>query len=188
MNIPTPNCNFTGKTPMIKKYIYKEKPAMSEKLLNEILTELKDVKSGYETMKETLNGVKSDQDYMKKTLDDVKSEQKSLKETQNEMKLEQASMKETQNEMKLEQASMKETQKLMQTQLKETNEMVHAIHHRQEETDANLEALSANVQYMMGDIKELKEGQKKQDKTLEGLSRRSVDHETDIHSLKRNIK
>jgi len=97
-------------------------------------------------------------------------------------------MKETQNEMKLEQASMKETQKLMQTQLKETNEMVHAIHHRQEETDANLEAISANVQYMMGDIKELKEGQKKQDKTLEGLSRRSVDHETDIHSLKRNIK
>jgi len=101
-----------------------------------------------------------------------------MKDSQQSMQTEIKSMK---DEIK----GMKESQYVMQTQLKETNEIVRAIKHRQEETDAKLDALSMDVHKLHGEVSSLKNGQERQERILESLSLRSIEQEADIRDLKR---
>ncbi|MFZ2462943.1 MAG: hypothetical protein WAW77_04830 [Caldibacillus thermoamylovorans] len=101
-----------------------------------------------------------------------------IKDSQQSMQTEIKSMK---SEIK----DIKESQYLMQTQLNETNEIVRAIRHRQEETDAKLDALSMDVHKLHGEVLSLKDGQERQERILEKLSLRSIEQEAEIRDLKR---
>ena len=96
---------------------------------------------------------------------DIKSEVSDVKNDVNDVKNEQQSMK---NDLQ----TMKATQELMQAQLNETN--------------ISLESVAIHVNFIIGEVKEIKDNQEKQGKVLESLSLRSLEQETDIRVLKRN--
>ncbi|CEE00417.1 hypothetical protein BT1A1_0562 [Caldibacillus thermoamylovorans] len=115
----------------------------------------------------------------------ILGELKGIRESQQVMQNEIKSMQTEIKSMKSEIKDIKESQYLMQTQLNETNEIVRAIRHRQEETDAKLDALSMDVHKLHGEVLSLKDGQERQERILETLIIRSVEQEADIRDLKR---
>lgn len=115
----------------------------------------------------------------------ILGELKGIRESQQVMQNEIKSMQTEIKSMKSEIKDFKESQYLMQTQLNETNEIVRAIRHRQEETDAKLDALSMDVHKLHGEVLSLKDGQERQERILETLIIRSVEQEADIRDLKR---
>ncbi|MDF2923192.1 MAG: hypothetical protein K0R57_2106 [Paenibacillaceae bacterium] len=90
------------------------------------------------------------------------------------------------------QASFEEIQRSIQTNVqyliegqKELYQLVRAIHHRQDMTDAKLEALTLDVHYIRGDLAALKDSEDRQNRILESLGLRSLEQETEIRELKR---
>ena len=80
----------------------------------------------------------------------------------------------------------------VKSQLDENTQLTKAIFHRQEETDAQLDAISMDVHKLHGEMSGIKEaqdiiihGQERQDKILESLALRSLEQETELRELKR---
>ena len=60
-----------------------------------------------------------------------------------------------------------------------------AIIHNQEATNALLKALTEDVNYIKGDVMDIKDKLGDQEKILERLALRSIEHEADIAELRR---
>jgi septal ring factor EnvC (AmiA/AmiB activator) len=129
-------------------------------------------------MQADIMGIKDSQQSMQTEIKSMQADIMGIKDSQQSMQTEIKSMK---SEIK----DIKGSQYLMQTQLNETNEIVRAIRHRQEETDAKLDALSMDVHKLHGEVLSLKDGQERQERILETLIIRSVEQEADIRDLKR---
>ena len=71
--------------------------------------------------------------------------------------------------------------------LKELFQLTKAIIHRQEMTDAKLEALTLDVHKIYGMMVSFQASQERQDKILEMLSLRSLEQEGEIRDLRRAI-
>lgn len=80
---------------------------------------------------------------------------------------------------------LKEDVVTIRSQLDEHTQLLKALYHRQEETDAKLESLAMDVHHIRGELEFLKEGQTRQDKILESLAMRSLEQETELRALKR---
>ncbi|MFM9328720.1 hypothetical protein [Paenibacillus mesotrionivorans] len=70
---------------------------------------------------------------------------------------------------------------------KELNQLTKAIIHRQEMTDAKLEALTLDVHKIYGMMVSFQASKERQDKILEMLSLRSLEQEGEIRDLRRAI-
>lgn len=86
---------------------------------------------------------------------------------------------------------IKAEQQTMKAQLEEHTQLLKAIHHRQEETDAKLEALAMDVNKLHGLVADHDEKlnsimaiQERQEKILERLALRSIEHEVNITELR----
>ena len=73
-------------------------------------------------------------------------------------------------------------------------QLIRAIHDRQEETDAKLDALSMDVHHIRGEVtshqkilEQLSENRLRQGQILERLSVRLIEQETDIAILKQTV-
>lgn len=75
--------------------------------------------------------------------------------------------------------------KELRTGQKELREIVDAIRHRQEETDAKLDSLSMDVHKIHGELSSIKSGQERHEKILVSLSMRSLEQETEIRDLQK---
>ena len=73
----------------------------------------------------------------------------------------------------------------VKSQLDENTQLIKALYHRQEETDAKIENLSHDVHQIHQELTSFKEGQERQDKILESLAMRSLEQETELRELKR---
>lgn len=69
--------------------------------------------------------------------------------------------------------------------LDELKQVVYALRHGQEETNAKLDGLTLDVARVQVDVVTLKESQDRQNKILESLALRSLEQETDLRELKR---
>ena len=65
----------------------------------------------------------------------------------------------------------------------EQRDLLLALEHRTEENTAQLHSLAENINYIKGDIKKGFDNHKKQERLLERLSLRSIEHEADIAHL-----
>ena len=153
---------------------------MSEILLQQILSELKSVKTDVESMKADFQGMKADFQGMKTDIEGMKTDIEGMK-----------------TDIK----GIKQEQQLMKIQLDENTQMIRAIYDRQEETDARQEALTMDVHKLHGEVTAIKEeqalysdilqklaeGQARQEKILERLSVRSIEQEADILAVRRAI-
>lgn len=186
---------------------------VSEKLLQQILHELKEIKVEQQGMKTELqelkvevHEIKVEQQEMKAEVQEIKVEQQEMRAEVQEIKVEQQEMRTGVQAIKVEQQGMrtelqevKAEQRLMSAKLDENIQITHAIFDRQEETDAKLGALTMDVHKIHGEITSIKEeqtlhssilqqlaaGQARQEKILERLSFRSIEHESDIAELRR---
>lgn len=95
------------------------------------------------------------------------------------------SLKEDVSSLKEDVFSLKEDVITILSQLDEHTQLLKALYHRQEKTDAKLESLTMDVHHMRGELELLKEGQTRQDKILESLAMRSLEQETELRALKR---
>ena len=132
-------------------------------------------------------------------LHQILHEIKDMRVEQQEMKLEQQDFKSQLNEFRVELREMKVEQQQIKSQLNENTLLVRIIHDRQEETDAKLESLAMDVHKLHGDVtstmeeqdhykvllQQLAAGKERQERILERLSIRSIEHETDITELRR---
>ncbi|HHW37246.1 MAG TPA: hypothetical protein GXX18_08425 [Bacillales bacterium] len=94
-------------------------------------------------------------------------------------------MKEDVTGLKVDVKALQEDNQSIKSQLDENTQLLKALHHRQDETDAKLENLTMDMHLMRGELSSLKEGQERQDKILESLAMRSLEQETELRELKR---
>lgn len=172
---------------------------VSEKILQQILHEFKEFKVELQGMKAEQQDIKVELKEMRTEQQDVKVELKEMRTEQQDMKVELKEMRAEQQDIKVELNEMRAEQSLMSARLDENIQLTRAIFDRQEETDAKLEALTMDVHKMRGEITSVKEeqtmhfsilqqlaaGQARQEKILERLSFRSIEHESDIAELRR---
>ena len=100
---------------------------MSEKILLQILAEVKDLRTDVNGMKVEFTGIKSEITGMKADITGIKSEITGMKADITSMK----------------------------AQLNENTQIIKVIRDRQEETDAKLENLTMDVHHMRGDLSAL---------------------------------
>ncbi len=104
---------------------------MSDKILLQILAEVKDLRTDVNVIKSEMTGMKSDITSMKADITGMKSEITGIKSDITSMKADITSMK---------------------AQLDENTQIIKVIRDRQEETDAKLENLTMAVHHMRGDL------------------------------------
>lgn len=139
---------------------------MDVKKLDLILKEIQEVKQEQKEMRAEQKEMKQDQQAMSQSLKAVQSEQKS-------MQLGQQSMKQELQDMKSQMNSRFDT---IETILSTHGERFNVI---EQKLDVVYEQTANNAE----DVGEIKKGQMKQDKTIEVLSRRSLDQEADIKRM-----
>lgn len=142
---------------------------MQEQLLQQILREIQGVRG-------EMSDLKQDVSTLKQGVGDLKHDVSTLKQDVGDLK---------------------QSQNIMQQQLDENTQMLKAILHRQDETDAKLDNLSLDVHKLHGivtantqkldalndDVAELKKVENKQESTLNILSRRSLEQEEMLRRL-----
>jgi len=130
---------------------------MEEKLLREILGEIKEIRSDVTTLKSDVAVLKSDISMLKSDVSTLKSDISMLKEKVD----------------------------ILEGKSDEQRDLLSALEHRTEKNTALLHSLAENINYIKGDLKRVADNQEKHEKLLERLSLRSIEHEADIAHLRR---
>jgi chromosome segregation ATPase len=156
-----------------------------EKMLDQILQELK-------KLNHKVDKIEAEQQIMKSDLQSVKTEQKSMKADMQSMKTEMQSMKadmlsmkEEQQFMKADMQSIKSRQQTMKDLLISQGDHIHQLIQIVGATNSRMNELANDVRQIKEDMVELKEVQQKQEKILERLAIRSISQEADIAELRR---
>ena len=123
---------------------------MSERLLKEILHEVKELNHRIGNVENEISNVKYELINVKGDLNDVKSELNDVKGDLNDVKSELNDVKGDLNDVKSELSNI-------ESQLNENTEITKAILHRQDETDAKLDHLTIDVHKLHGEVTQLKE-------------------------------
>ena len=129
---------------------------MSEKILLQILAEVKDLRTDVNDIKTDITGIKSEINGLKADITGIKSEI---------------------TDMKADITSMK-------AQLDENTQIIKVIRDRQEETDAKLENLTMDVHHMRGDLTALTETVASIQEELAFTSHKVYTNEKDIFFLR----
>ena len=117
------------------------------------------------------------------------------------MKIDIQGLKTDIQDMKTDIQDIKNEQQVMKSQLNENTEMIRAIYDRQEETDARQEALTMDFHKLHGEVasikeeqtlhseilKQLADGQTRQERILERLSLRSIEQEAKLIDSRRIV-
>lgn len=144
---------------------------MSEKLLNEILGEIKNIKSDISELKSDVKGLKED-------VTGLKGEVTLLKDEVTGLKGEVALLKNDVNVLKNDVSILKNEVSSIKSTLDEHTQLLKALEHRTEENTAQMNSIAENVEYLKGT-------QTRQEKILERLALRSIEQEAEITWLKR---
>lgn len=102
------------------------------------------------------------------------------------------SLESGQKELLSNQKTFESRQQTLESGQKEIHQIVTALRDRQDETDAKLESLTMNVHKIHGTvtghtelINRIVKTQERQEKILETLALRSIEHETELREFKR---
>jgi len=134
-----------------------------EHILREILGEVKEIRIDISELKSDVSLLKSDVSVLKSDVSMLKSDVSVIKSD--------VSM-------------LNEKVDILEGKSDEQRDLLLALEHRTEENTAQLHSLAENINYIKGDLKKGFDNQKKQEKLLERLSLRSIEHEADIAHLR----
>jgi len=126
-------------------------------------------------------------DRFEERMDRFEVRQQQFEEKQNRFEEKQIKFEERQTRFEERQTKFEERLDSLDAGQKELFQMTKAIIHRQELTDARLEALTLDVHKIHGLMVSFQASQDRQDKILEILSMRSLEQESDIRELKRSV-
>ncbi|KJS19055.1 MAG: hypothetical protein VR72_20145 [Clostridiaceae bacterium BRH_c20a] len=126
-----------------------------EHILNKILEEVKEIRIDISVLKSDISVLKSDISVLKSDVSMLKSDVSKLNEKVD----------------------------ILEGKSDEQRDLLLALEHRTEENTAQLHSLAENINYIKGDIKKGFDNHKKQERLLERLSLRSIEHEADIAHL-----
>jgi len=123
---------------------------MSEQLLEKILHVVTDIQKELQDIREEQKAIREEQKAIREEQKAIREEQKAIREEQKAIREEQKTFRE---ELKL----IREEQEALKNGQKELYDLVNALLHRQEETDAKLESLTMDVHRMHGEITAMKQ-------------------------------
>src|SRR5699024_5203407 len=123
-----------------------------------------------------MTGIKSDMQVMRSEIGGVKSEVQDMHGEMTVIKSDMQGMRDEITGIKGEIANMK-------SQLEENTQLIKAIHHRQEETDAKLEALSLDFAKLHGDVVSIKKTVNELNENQTSIHEVLGEHEVSIRSL-----
>lgn len=118
-------------------------------------------------------------------LDILLNEMQGIKKAMGSMKSEIKSMQGDIGSIKTEVGTIKTDARTIKTQLHENTQFIKAIHHRQEETDAKLEAMSLDVAKSHGEILSVKTSVAQIIEDQKSIHELLGEHEVSIRSLRR---
>ncbi|AMV09655.1 hypothetical protein ABS784_10095 [Geobacillus sp. G4] len=117
----------------------------------------------------------------------LEREQIAIRQEQEEIRKEQQEIRKEQQEIRLEQQRLRQEQDSLRAGQKELNGIVAALLHRQDETDAKLEALAADVHQLHQEFASLKQTvdrlEQKMDSRYEQLAAQIEDIKLDLNFI-----
>ncbi|MEK5037986.1 hypothetical protein [Sporosarcina sp. FSL K6-3457] len=159
---------------------------MSEKILLQILAEVKDLRTDVNDIKADITGIKSEITSMKTDITGIKSEITSMKTDITGIKSEITSMKTDITGIKSEITVMKADITSMKAQLDKNTQIIKVIRDRQEETDAKLENLTMDVHHMRGELTALTETVASIQDELAFTTHKAYTNEKELFNLRRH--
>ncbi|MBW7651824.1 hypothetical protein [Anoxybacillus sp. ST4] len=116
---------------------------MSEQLLEKILHVVTDIQKELHDIREEQRS--------------IREEQKLIRQEQQAIRQEQQAIRQEQQAIRQEQQAIREEQQALKNGQKELYDLMNALLHRQDETDAKLEALTMDVHHMRGEMAAMKQ-------------------------------
>ncbi|XWN51302.1 hypothetical protein L0P96_08680 [Anoxybacillus flavithermus] len=116
---------------------------MSEQLLEKILHVVTDIQKELHDIREEQRS--------------IREEQKLIRQEQQAIRQEQQAIREEQQAIRQEQQAIREEQQALKNGQKELYDLMNALLHPQDETDAKLEALTMDVHHMRGEMTAMKQ-------------------------------
>ncbi|MBE2940610.1 hypothetical protein [Anoxybacillus flavithermus] len=123
---------------------------MSEQLLEKILLVVTDIQKELQDIREEQKAIREEQQAIREEQMAIREEQKTFREEIN-------SLREEMNAFRKEQQLIREEQQALKNGQKELYDLMNALLHRQDETDAKLEALTMDVHHMRGEMTAMKQ-------------------------------
>lgn len=153
---------------------------MSDALLTQVLDRLS-------AMDGTLQKLVEGQERLEREQIAIRQEQEEIRKEQQEIRKEQQEIRKEQQEIRLEQQRLRQEQDSLRAGQTELNGIVAALLHRQDETDAKLEALAADVHQLHREFSSLKKTvdrlEQKMDSRYEQLAAQIEDIKLDLNFI-----
>ncbi|KMY58494.1 hypothetical protein [Geobacillus stearothermophilus] len=153
---------------------------MSDALLTQVLDRLS-------AMDGTLQKLVEGQERLEREQIAIRQEQEEIRKEQQEIRKEQQEIRKEQQEIRLEQQRLRQEQDSLRAGQTELNGIVAALLHRQDETDAKLEALAADVHQLHREFSSLKQTvdrlEQKMDSRYEQLAAQIEDIKLDLNFI-----
>lgn len=130
---------------------------MDETVLQQVLDRLGNIEGTLHNLVEGQKRLEEEQLTIRKEQQIIRQEQQAIRQEQQTIRQEQQTIRREQQILLQGQKRLEEEQAYLQSGLKELNELMTALLHRQDETDAKLEALATDVHSIHGEIASLKQ-------------------------------
>ncbi|GMO01444.1 hypothetical protein [Parageobacillus thermoglucosidasius] len=131
---------------------------MDETVLQQVLDKLGNIEGTLHNLVEGQKRLEEEQLTIRKEQQIIRQEQQAIRQEQQTIRQEQQTIRREQQILLQGQKRLEEEQAFLQSGLKELNELMTALLHRQDETDAKLEAPATDVHIIHGEIASLKQG------------------------------
>ncbi|KQC48579.1 hypothetical protein AP057_10220 [Geobacillus sp. Sah69] len=167
---------------------------MSDALLTQVLDRLsamdgtlQKLVEGQERLEREQIAIRQEQEEIRKEQQEIRREQQEIRKEQQEIRKEQQEIRKEQQEIRLEQQRLRQEQDSLRAGQTELNGIVAALLHRQDETDAKLEALAADVHQLHREFSSLKQTvdrlEQKMDSRYEQLAAQIEDIKLDLNFI-----
>ncbi|MED3750465.1 hypothetical protein [Geobacillus stearothermophilus] len=167
---------------------------MSDALLTQVLDRLsamdgtlQKLVEGQERLEREQIAIRQEQEEIRKEQQEIRKEQQEIRKEQQEIRKEQQEIRKEQQEIRLEQQRLRQEQDSLRAGQTELNGIVAALLHRQDETDAKLEALAADVHQLHREFSSLKQTvdrlEQKMDSRYEQLAAQIEDIKLDLNFI-----
>ncbi|MGG6432819.1 hypothetical protein ACPF7I_01475 [Anoxybacillus sp. D401a] len=123
---------------------------MSAQVLEKILSIVTDIQKELQDVREDQRAIREEQMAIREEQMAIREEHKTFREEIN-------SLREEMNAFRKEQQLIREEQQALKNGQKELYDLMNALLHRQDETDAKLEALTMDVHHMRGEMTAMKQ-------------------------------
>ena len=150
---------------------------MADEKLDLILKELQGMKQEQQEFKQDLQGMKQEQQEFKQELQGMKQDQQEFKQELQGIKQEQQDMK----------SQMNNRFDMLETTLGFVKEKVNGMDQKLDGIHEQVADNAENIETMKVDIKQIKDVQVRQEKTVDLLARRSIDQEAELRKIKQDV-